>query len=106
MFAAALCRGTKPAFPAVRRRRGMDPQALRQLARQRLRRGELPATPPERICVNTAGGEDCSLCGEPIRHPEPEYELYFAFGQAGALGAPCRFHSRCHTIWEDEKSVQ
>jgi hypothetical protein len=60
--------------------------------------------PPQRICVNAAGGERCSLCGAPILQPEPEYELHFAFGQGAALGTPYRFHSLCHTIWEQERA--
>lgn len=61
--------------------------------------------PPQRICVNAGGGGQCSLCGEPILRPEPEYELHFELGQADVLGAPCRFHSPCHAIWEQEKAA-
>ena len=61
---------------------------------------------PRRICINAGDGGRCSLCGEPIRRPEPEYELHFELGQADPLGAPCRFHSLCHTIWEQEKTAR
>jgi hypothetical protein len=84
----------------------MDAQALRRLARRRLERGDLPDVAPQRICVNAGDGGQCSLCGEPIRRPEPEYELHFELGHAGVLGVPCRFHSRCHTIWEQEKAAR
>ena len=104
-FARALWCGTEPAFSDVHRWRNVDVQALRQLARRRLECGDLPSVSPQRICVNAGAGGPCSLCGEPILRPEPEYELHFALGQADALGAPCRFHSRCHTIWEQEKAA-
>jgi hypothetical protein len=84
----------------------MDAEALGRLARRRLESGDLPAASPERIRVNAGVGCQCSLCGEPIDRPEPEYELHFALGQSGMLGAPCRFHARCHTIWEQEKAAR
>ena len=99
-----MCRGTKSARVSVSSHvEGMNKQALRRIARDKLARGELPRHTPQRICVNAGSGEPCSLCGEAIHPPEPEYELHFAFGHAGGLGLPCRFHSVCHTIWEAKR---
>jgi len=105
MVARALSCGTEPASAGVHRWRNVDAQALRRLARRRLELGDLPGVSPQRICVNAGGGGQCSLCDEPILRREPEYELHFDLGHANALGAPCRFHSQCHTIWEQERAA-
>jgi hypothetical protein len=102
----ALRSGTKTAFVSVHRWRGMDSETLRRLARRRLDHGDLPDASPQRIRVNAGEGGQCALCGEPIRRPEPEYELDFELGQWGMLGAPCRLHARCHTIWEQERAAR
>jgi len=83
----------------------MGEDELRQAARERLNRGELPRLSPERIWINRGEGDNCSLCGEIIPPSEREYELQFEmqFGLGRRELVSFRFHTRCHAIWQVER---
>ena len=59
--------------------------ALGQMARDRLRVGALPLTPPVVVSVERTAGLACSLCGA----PEPQIARTYAGGQIVRLHAAC-----------------
>jgi hypothetical protein len=72
---------------------------LRALARQRIEQSRLPATTRINIWGGHGNGQVCSLCDEPIRREEIEYEL-----DDGGVASQriFRFHLHCHGVWEGE----
>ena len=83
----------------------MDEEELRQTARERLERGELPRLSPLRIWINQGAFEACSLCGAVIGESETEYELEFElrYDLSRSELVPFRFHALCHGIWQVER---
>jgi hypothetical protein len=66
-------------------------------ARKRLASGELPRVLTDSIWGGYGRGNPCSLCGEPIRSTQVEFEVpKLADGLGGAL----RFHIPCHEVWQ------
>ncbi len=72
---------------------------LQRTARERLASGALPRVHSECIWGGYGRGDVCSLCGEPIRSNEVEFELP---PRAGEAGSPYRFHIPCHDVWQRE----
>jgi hypothetical protein len=72
---------------------------LEHTARERLASGELPRVQTECIWGGYGRGHPCSLCGEPIRSTQVEFEVpKLADGAVGVL----RFHIPCHEAWQLE----
>lgn len=72
--------------------------ALRARAREFMREGKLPSVKASQVWGGIGSGMSCSLCGEPIRPDEPEFELEFR--EAPSQG--CVLHADCHAAWELE----
>jgi hypothetical protein len=76
---------------------------LQLTARERLASGELPRVQSESIWGGYGHGNVCSLCGEPIRTTEVEFELPEL---ANCPNTTLRFHIPCHEIWQLECTQQ
>jgi hypothetical protein len=74
---------------------------LQRTARECLRNGQLPRMQSQCIWGGYGRGNVCSLCGEPIRTTEVEFEV-----PEGEEGTPrgLRFHITCHAAWQLECS--
>jgi hypothetical protein len=68
-------------------------------AREALRNGRLPRVNSQCIWGGYGRGDVCSLCGEPIRSNEVEFEV--PEGSAEGRGA-FKFHITCHAVWQLE----
>ena len=77
---------------------------LRALARRVLSTGGLPRRDPDRTWGGAGVGAPCSLCGEPVRRDQTEYELQFF--RDGATPGLDRYHLhiRCFSAWEMERT--
>ncbi len=72
---------------------------LQRTARECLASGRLPRIQSQCIWGGYGRGEICSLCGEPIRTTEVEFEVPEPEdGSGGGL----KFHITCHAIWQLE----
>ena len=84
---------------------------LQRTARECLASGRLPRMHSQCIWGGYGRGDVCSLCGEPIRSTDVEFEVpesaedglhaaqrHPAPAAAGAL----KFHITCHAIWQLE----
>jgi hypothetical protein len=74
-------------------------QYLQRTARERLASGTLPRVQADSIWGGYGRGNVCSLCGEPIRATEVEFEVP---QPADGVGGILRFHIPCHEIWQLE----
>ena len=81
----------------------VDEPQLRERARQKMRRGLLPAAGETRVWAGPGLGLPCAVCDQPIGRDDLEYELEFA----SELGTPppYRFHRRCHAAWQLERTA-
>ncbi len=70
---------------------------LRKLAVDRIASRLLPSAIPEHLWAGQGTGLPCSLCDQPIRSDEIEYE--FESPVSGAEKT-YRFHLRCHAMWQ------
>ncbi len=70
---------------------------LRKLATDRIATRVLPGEIPEHLWAGQGNGLPCSLCDQPIRSEEIEYEF-----ESPVTGAErtYRFHLRCHAMWQ------
>ena len=82
---------------------------LQRTARECLASGRLPRWHSQYIWGGYGRGDVCSLCGEPIRSTEVEFEVPEPEdgGQrdghrTAAPAAALKFHITCHTVWELE----
>ncbi len=69
-------------------------KALFARAREYIATGVLPRAVPPSIGAGHGTGATCSLCNNPIKPAEIEYEL------RGHGRVTFRFHIRCHAIWQ------
>jgi hypothetical protein len=74
-------------------------QRLLRTARACLASGRLPRVQSQCIWGGYGRGDVCSLCGEPIRSNEVEFEVPEA--DSGARAA-FKFHITCHDAWQLE----
>jgi hypothetical protein len=74
-------------------------QYLQHTARERLASGTLPRVQSDSIWGGYGRGNVCSLCGEPIRATEVEFEVPVPVDREGNT---LRFHIPCHEIWQLE----
>ncbi len=82
-------------------------QRLQHAARACLASGRLPRVQSQCIWGGYGRGDVCSLCGEPIRSNEVEFEVPEA--DSGTWPA-FKFHITCHDAWQlecglDEPSI-
>lgn len=68
---------------------------LRQEARGRIARGDLPCTAPKKVYAGKGNDELCSLCARLIHAELIEYEVVVA-------ERTLHFHLLCHGIWQIE----
>lgn len=73
-------------------------QELRPVARERIAKGQLPRRAPSKIWGGYGTGKPCSLCDQPIKPDEIEYEIECAEDAGHAY----RFHRVCQSIWQLE----
>lgn len=74
---------------------------LQRTARDCLASGRLPRVQSQCIWGGYGHGDVCSLCGEPIRSNEVEFEV--PEGATGS-GVAFKFHITCHDAWQLECS--
>ena len=72
---------------------------LHRTARESLANGRLPRMNSQCIWGGYGKGDVCSLCGEPIRSSEVEFEV--PEPEHGPRSA-FRFHITCHAVWQLE----
>jgi hypothetical protein len=72
---------------------------LQRAARESLASGRLPRMNSQCIWGGYGRGDICSLCGEPIRSTEVEFEV--PEPEHGA-GSSFKFHITCHAVWQLE----
>lgn len=77
-------------------------QRLLHAARAGLASGRLPRVQSHCIWGGYGRGDVCSLCGEPIRSHEVEFEVSAA---SGGTRPTFKFHITCHDAWQLECSV-
>jgi hypothetical protein len=84
---------------------------LQRTARECLASGRLPRMHSQCIWGGYGRGDVCSLCGEPIRSTEVEFEVPESgehHGQrhpapaSAATAAALKFHITCHAVWQLE----
>jgi len=82
---------------------------LQRAARECLASGRLPRMHSQCIWGGYGRGDVCSLCGEPIRSTEVEFEVPEAADGDGhpdhhhsAPGTALKFHITCHAVWQLE----
>jgi hypothetical protein len=82
---------------------------LQRTARECLASGRLPRMHSQCIWGGYGRGDICSLCGEPIRSTEVEFEVPepeevgpHADHWHAAPGAALKFHITCHAVWQLE----
>ena len=74
---------------------------LEQVAKERIRTGQLPCHPAARMWGSRGTGVPCSLCDRAIAPEEVEYEVAAdADGDSGHAEHILRFHLACHAIWQ------
>ena len=78
--------------------------ALRKLAREMLLAGKLPRHEPDRTWGGPGVGAPCSMCGQPVRRDELEYEMQFAHDGATPRLDKYHLHLRCFAVWELERT--
>jgi hypothetical protein len=82
---------------------------LQRTARECLANGRLPRMHSQCIWGGYGRGDTCSLCGEPIRSTEVEFEVpepdagwRSAIPRHATPGVGFRFHINCHAVWQLE----
>jgi hypothetical protein len=73
---------------------------LRRRAREEIRTGRLPQSPPSPMWGGKGTGLTCAVCGDSIGLDQVEYETNDPRG-----GESLRFHMQCHTVWRLECDV-
>jgi hypothetical protein len=72
---------------------------LQRTARECLENGRLPRMQSQCIWGGYGRGDICSLCREPIRSTEVEFEVP---EPEDTPGSGLKFHITCHAIWQSE----
>lgn len=74
-----------------------DKRALDLLAREAIQSGVLPRDRPEGVWGGPGSGEDCSVCGRPVKTDELGYEIEID-GSSGPDSL--QLHIQCFTAWD------
>lgn len=77
---------------------------LRELARRAIRAGKLPREKPVGTWAGHGSGASCSVCEQPIKHDDVEYEVDVAHDGNNPGLDQFRFHLRCFAVWEPERT--
>ena len=77
-------------------------QRLQHAARACLASGRLPRVQSQCIWGGYGRGDVCSLCGEPIRSHEVEFEVPEAVAGGDGARPAFKFHITCHDAWQLE----
>jgi hypothetical protein len=80
--------------------RNLAQDELRDRAREEIRNGRLPDSPPASIWAGPGSGLPCVVCGDPIAPAQVEYEV-----SGPSSTDSFRFHLPCHTQWQIECDV-
>ncbi len=72
---------------------------LQRTARECLESGRLPRIQSHCIWGGYGKGDTCSLCGEPIRSTEVEFEVP---EPEDGTSRGLKFHITCHAVWQLE----
>jgi hypothetical protein len=76
---------------------------LRAKAREVIRTGKLPSRRPDGTFGGPGVGALCSVCGEPARKDQLEFEIQFAHDGAMPGVDSFHLHIRCFAAWELER---
>jgi hypothetical protein len=79
-----------------------DEDMLRQLAREAIGAGRVPAGRPNGTWGGNGTGTVCNLCGLAIPSYEIEFEVEFSHEEAGRAHS-YHLHSQCFAAWEFER---
>jgi hypothetical protein len=80
-----------------------DDDLLRQMAREALRSGLLPARAPDRTFGGSGSGAACTICGELVRPNQVGFEVeYQRHGINPGLDR-YELHPKCLRAWERER---
>ena len=79
-----------------------DEDMLRQLAREAIEAGRVPAGQPKGTWGGDGTGTVCDLCGLAIPSYEIEFEVEFSQEEAGRAHS-YHFHRPCFAAWEFER---
>ena len=80
-----------------------DPR-LREQAREAIRRGQLPARPPDRnLTQHGRSGAACPVCSELVKREQVEIEVQFR--RQGLGWDHYHLHPRCFAAWEIERGT-
>ena len=97
-----------------------DEPIAREKAREAVRSGRLPATPPRRTVVGRSTGATCEACGDPVPRDEMEVVVEFRAGpppedkllrdalerlRTGAEVRRYHLHQECFRAWESERTT-
>ena len=80
-----------------------DEPLLREKAREAIRAGKLPSRVPDRTLGGPGLGEPCTICSEPIKRDQMEFEIDFAHDGATPGVDRLHVHVRCFAAWELER---
>ncbi len=80
-----------------------DERTLREKARAVIQAGKLPNRRPDGMWGGPSAGDDCTICREPVKHGEVEFEIEFA--RDGNVRCLDKYHVHIHRFaaWESER---
>jgi hypothetical protein len=81
---------------------GLSDEALRAKAREAIRSGKLPSSPPKQVWGGQGAGADCTVCGAPVKPEELELEMEFAAAGDELGRGSHHVHPRCFAAWQLE----
>lgn len=76
---------------------------LPEKAREAIRKGKLPSRRPDRMWGGPGVGNDCAICGVPVKPCEVEFEIEFARNGDDTGPHSYSVHIRCYAAWELER---
>ena len=80
-----------------------DERTLREKARAVIQAGKLPNRRPDGMWGGPSAGDDCSICREPVKHGEVEFEIEFARDGNVRCLDKYHVHIHCFAAWESER---
>jgi len=81
----------------------LDEPILRAKAREAVRTGKLPSRRPDRTWGGPGVGAACTVCGEPVKKDQLEFEIEFAHDGSNPGLDKFHIHVRCFAAWEFER---
>ena len=81
----------------------MDENAVREMARDAMRRGKLPRRAPDRTWGGPGVGAPCQICERPVTDTEMEFEIQFARDGDNPGLDKFHVHLNCFAAWEFER---